>query len=295
MHEAEDRTIMLKRAWRGAAGLIGGLGMAGAASATPVPGGIDFQTPATDVARNVQAFHNDVLIIITAITAFVTLLLIWVMIRYNKRANPKAKQFSHNTLVEVLWTTVPVLILVFIAYRSFPLLYEQDVMPDVAEEEIVDIKIYGRQWFWSYIYGEGDNVVEFDSNMIPDAEIQPGQIIQLSVDNPMVAPAGRHVRLSISASDVIHAWAMPQFALKVDAVPGRLNQLWFKADQPGVYYGQCSELCGQRHAFMPIELRILPQAQYDAWLAAAAVSPAEARAYLDQVQPLAAAQVAAVR
>jgi cytochrome c oxidase subunit II len=295
MHEAEDRTIMLRRAWRGAAGLSAAIGCAGAAYATPTPGGINFQTPATDVARNVQSFHNDVLIIITAITVFVTLLLAWVMIRYNKRANPKAKQFSHNTLVEVLWTVLPVLILVFIAYRSFPLLYEQDVMPNVAEEEIVDIKIYGRQWFWSYIYGEGDNVVEFDSNMIPDAEIGPGQIIQLSVDNPMVAPAGRYVRLSISASDVIHSWAMPQFALKVDAVPGRLNQLWFKADQPGVYYGQCSELCGQRHAFMPIELRILPQAQYDAWLAAAAVSTAEARAYLDQVQPLAAAQVAAVR
>lgn len=295
MHQAEDRTIMLRRAWRGVAGLIVALCAAGAASATPTAGGINFQAPATDVARNVQSFHNDVLIIITAITVFVTLLLIWVMVRYNKRANPKAKQFSHNTLVEILWTTLPVLILVFIAYRSFPLLYEQDVMPDVAEEEIVDIKIYGRQWFWSYIYGEGDNLVEFDSNMIPDAEIQPGQIIQLSVDNPMVAPAGRYVRLSISASDVIHSWAMPQFALKVDAVPGRLNQLWFKADEAGVYYGQCSELCGQRHAFMPIELRILPQAQYDAWLAAAAVSTADARAYLDQVQPLAAAQVAAVR
>lgn len=295
MHEAEERTIMLRGAWRGVAGLTAAMCAAGAAFATPVPGGINFQPPATDVARNVQSFHNDVLIIITAITIFVTLLLFWVVLRYNKRANPKAKQFSHNTLVEILWTTIPVLILVFIAYRSFPLLYEQDVMPDVAEEEIVDIKIYGRQWFWSYIYGEGDNVVEFDSNMVPENEIQPGQIIQLSVDNPMVAPAGRYVRLSISASDVIHSWAMPQFALKVDAVPGRLNQLWFKADEAGVYYGQCSELCGQRHAYMPIELRILPQAQYDAWLAAAAVSPADARAYLDQVQPLAAAQVAAVR
>lgn len=285
---------MFKGAWRGLAAAAAAVGGAGAAWATPVSGGINFQTPVTDVARDVMDFHNSVLVIITVITIFVTGLLLWVMVRYNKRANPNPRQFSHNTLIEILWTVVPVLILVFIAFRSFPLLYEQDVMPNVAEEEIVDIKVYGRQWFWSYMYGEGDDVVEFDSNMVPDDALKPGQIMKLSVDNPMVAPAGRYVRLSISASDVIHAWAMPQFALKVDAVPGRLNQLWFKVDEPGVFYGQCSELCGLRHAYMPIELRILPQEQYDAWLAAMATSAAEARAYLDQVQPLT-AQVASAR
>ncbi len=270
------------------------LAAAGAAHATPQEGGIDFQTPMTEVAHNVHSFHNFVLIIITAITVFVTGLLIWVVFRYNRKANPKPKTFSHNTAIEVLWTVLPVLILVAIAFRSFPLLYEQDVFPDVPEAEVVDVKIYGRQWFWSYMYGEGDDMVEYDSNMIPDDMIDPnkGQIQKLSVDNPMVAPAGKYVRLTISASDVIHAWAMPQFALKVDAVPGRVNQLWFKADAPGVYYGQCSELCGTRHAYMPIELRVLPQDQYDAWLAAAANSAADARAYLDQVQPLGPAQVA---
>jgi cytochrome c oxidase subunit 2 len=288
---------MRRGAWKhwalGCASLIA----TGTAAAAPTPGGIDFQTPATETARRVHEFHNEVLIIITAITVFVTLLLLWVVIRYNKRVNPTPKKFSHNTLVEILWTVVPVIILVFIAYRSFPLLYEQDVMPKVDEKEVVDIKIYGRQWFWSYIYGEGDTAVEYDSNMIPDANIDPakGQLTRLSTDNPMVAPANRYVRLSISASDVIHAWAMPQFALKVDAVPGRLNQLWFKADVPGVYYGQCSELCGQSHSAMPIELRILPPDQYNEWLRRAATSLSDARAYLDQVQPPAPAQVAAAQ
>lgn len=269
----------------------------GTAAATPTPGGIDFQTPVTETAKRVHQFHNEVLIIIAVITIFVTALLIWVMIRYNKRANPTPRKFSHNTLVEILWTVVPVLILVFIAYRSFPLLYEQDVMPDVPEEQVVDVKVYGRQWFWSYIYGEGDNTVEYDSNMIPDANIDAskGQITRLSTDVPMVAPAGKYVRLSITASDVIHAWAMPQFFIKVDAVPGRLNQLWFKTDQPGVYYGQCSELCGAAHSAMPIELRVLPQDQYDEFLRRAATSTSEAKAYLDQVQPLGPTQVAAAK
>lgn len=282
-------------AWKHWALGLASLIATGSASATPTPGGIDFQTPVTDTAKAVHAFHVEVLIIITIITVIVTALLLWVIIRYNKRANPTPRKFSHNTLVEILWTVVPVIILVFIAYKSFPLLYDQDVMPDVAEEEVVDIKVYGRQWFWSYIYGEGDNTVEYDSNMIPDANIDAGkgQITRLSTDVPMVAPAGRYVRLTITASDVIHAWAMPQFALKVDAVPGRINHLWFKVDQPGAYYGQCSELCGASHSAMPIELRILPQDQYDEFLRRAATSTSEARAYLEQVQPLGPTRVAA--
>jgi cytochrome c oxidase subunit 2 len=284
-------------AWRhwalGCASLIA----TGSAAAAPTPGGIDFQASATETAQRVHQFHNEVLIIITAITVFVMALLLWVIVRYNKRANPTPRKFSHNTTVEILWTVVPVIILVFIAYRSFPLLYEQDVMPDVPEAQVVDIKVYGRQWFWSYIYGEGDNAVEYDSNMIPDADIDAskGQITRLSTDVPMVAPAGKYVRLSVTASDVIHSWAMPQFMLKVDAVPGRLNQLWFKVDKPGPYYGQCSELCGASHSAMPIELRILPQDQYDEFLRRAATSTSEAKAYLDQVQPLGPTQVAAAQ
>ncbi len=284
---------MRERAWKlwalGCASLLA----AGSAAAQPTPGGVDFQRPATETARTVTDFHNEVLIIIVLITVFVTGLLLWVMIRYNKRANPTPRKFSHNTLVEIIWTVGPVLILVYIAFKSFPLLYEQDVMPPVAEEEIVDIKVYGHQWYWRYLYGEGENVTEIESRLVPTESLKPGQIELLSVDNPMVAPANRYVRLSVTAQDVIHAWAMPPFALKVDAVPGRLNMLWFKADEPGIHFGQCSELCGTNHAYMPIELRILPQEQYDEWLRRVATSPSEARAYLDQVQPATAAQVAA--
>jgi cytochrome c oxidase subunit II len=282
-------TIMRRGAWKHwALGCCASLIATGSAWAAPTSGALSFQPPATDTAKEVQSFHNEILIIITVIMVFVTLLLAWVCIRYNKRANPVPKKFSHNTVVEILWTVVPVLILVFIAYRSFPLLYEEDVMPNVPEDQIVDIKVYGKQWAWVYQYGTGENVKEYESDIIRAKDINPekGQIEQLSVNYPMVAPAGKYVRLSISAYDVIHAFAMPQFALKVDAVPGRLNQLWFKTDLPGVYYGQCSELCGKGHGYMPIELRILPEAQYNEWLTHARKSDDEARAYLDSVQPL---------
>jgi len=296
---------MRSLAWKywalGAASLLAG----GSAWAAPHDGGLDFQSPATETAKRVHAFHTEVFIIITIITVFVTALLIWVVVRYNKRSNPVPKKFSHNTLIEILWTVVPVLILVWIAKGSFPLLYEQDVMPKEArEEEIVDIKVYGNMWFWDYTYNVGtDNEFNVESRMLkvgapdPSLELQPvrGDIAQLSVNNPMVAPVGRYVRLKISAKDVIHAWAMPQFALKVDAIPGRLTQLWFKVDEPGVFYGQCSELCGKDHSNMPIELRILPQAQYDEWQAQYRTSPAAARTYLDRVQPTKPAQVASAQ
>ncbi len=190
------------------------------------------------------------------------------------------------------------LILVFIAYRSFPLLYEEDVMPNVEDSQIVDIKIYGASGSGATSTDLATTRSSYDSNMLPADMIDPakGQIRQLSVDNPMVAPAGKYVRLTISSSDVIHAWAMPQFRLKVDAVPGRINQLWFKTDKPGVYYGQCSELCGARHAYMPIELRILPDDEYEIWKQKSTASLKDGRAYLDQVQPLGpAAQVASAK
>lgn len=285
---------------RSASWKFGALGVAsllagGSAWATPVDGGINFQHPVTQTARNIQAFHHEVLIIIAVITVFVTGLLIWVMLRYNKRANPVPKKFSHNTLIEILWTVVPVLILVWIAKGSFPLLYEQDVMPSEArEEEIVDIKVYGNMWFWDYTYNVGtDQEFNVESRMLkagaPDPSLElhaeRGDIAQLSVNNPMVAPIGKYIRLKISAKDVIHAWAMPQFMLKVDAMPGKLNQLWFKVDEPGVFYGQCSELCGKDHSNMPIELRMVTEAQYAEWQRIFKESPEQARAYLDQVRP----------
>lgn len=287
-----------KFATLGVASLIAG----GNAWATPVEGGIDFQPAVTDTAHKIHAFHNELLVIITVITLFVTALLLWVIVRYNKRANPTPRKFSHNTLVEILWTVVPVLILVWIAKGSFPLLYEQDVEfggSKVPESQIVDIKVYGNMWYWDYTYnGNTDNEFVVESRILKagdaDRPLKPerGDIPQLSVDYPMVAPAGRYVRLKISAKDVIHAWAMPQFMLKVDAVPGRLNSLWFKVDEPGVYYGQCSELCGKDHSNMPIELRILPEAQYNEWLVQAKTSADAGRAYLDSVQVLKPTQVA---
>jgi cytochrome c oxidase subunit 2 len=289
---------MRRGAWKHCLLGLASLAAAAPAMAVPVDGGIDFQRPVTELAKEVHEFHIEILVIITVITAFVTALLLWVIVRYNKKANPTPRKFSHNTLVEILWTVIPVIILVVIAYRSFPLLYKMDVFPTevtladgtkrpISQDEIVDIKIYGHQWRWGYIYGSGDTAVEFDSNMIPDADIDPakGQITRLSVDNPMVAPVGKFVRLSITASDVIHAWAMPQFAIKVDAVPGRLNQLWFNAQETGIYYGQCSELCGQSHSAMPIELRVVTQQHYEEWLRRAATSMTDAKAYLDQVAP----------
>lgn len=265
--------------------------LASAYAAVPVEGGLGFQPPATELAQEVHDFHNLLLWIIGFITLFVTVLLIWVMVRYNRRANPVPKTFSHNTPIEIAWTVIPVLILAVIAFKSFPLLFKQEEIPNVAESEIVDVKTYGRQWYWSYIYGSGDDEIYFDSNMIQDADLQPGQVAKLSVNNPMVVPAGKYIRLSVTASDVIHAWTIPAFAVKVDAIPGRLNQIWFKVDEPGVFYGQCSELCGINHAFMPIEVRVLPQEQYETWLERVSESTAAGNEYLQTVQPLA-AQVA---
>lgn len=296
---------MRSRAWKYWSLSVASLVAGGSAWATPIQGGIDFQPSVTETAKKVHAFHNELLIIITVITLFVTALLMWVMIRYNKRSNPTPKKFSHNTLVEIVWTVVPVLILVWIAKGSFPLLYEQDVEfggAKVPEAQVVDIKAHGNMWYWDYMYGAGtDNEFTVESRMLKagdaDRPLKPerGDIAQLSVDYPMVAPAGRYVRLKIAARDVIHAWAMPQFMLKVDAVPGRLNSLWFKVDEPGVYYGQCSELCGKDHSNMPIELRILPEAQYNEWLVQAKTSPDAGRAYLDSVQVLKPTQVAAAQ
>lgn len=268
------------------AGLAGVAGFAGAAWAVPVPEGINFQPAATVPAEHVHQFHVLLLYIITAIVVFVAALLLWVVVRYNSKANPVPKKFSHNTILEVAWTVVPVLILVFISYRSFPLLYEQDVFPKQANaENTLDVKVVGHQWYWSYYYGSSEDSPGFDSNMVTPDIMKKNQVPRLSVDNPLVVPVGKYVRISLTASDVLHAWAVPQFALKTDAVPGRINQMWFKLDQPGIYYGQCSELCGQSHSGMPIEVRSLPQAQYDEWFGLMKASKQKAREYLFRVQP----------
>ena len=339
-----------------------------AAHAQLTPGGYTLQPANSAVAEDVHFFHNVVLMpIITFICLFVLALLIWVMIRYNRGSNPTPRKFSHNTLVEVIWTGVPILILLVIALPSFELLYKQDVTPDgkqivsaadgrstdfvfandfperrmvanrrhlevlvasetetrrlkynadysvegfgepaltvtlndapaagerviirggratqnasdcgfvgryldLCEKEIVlaptmTLKVNGYQWNWQYSYPDFGNF-DFFSNMLAEDQTTP-ELYRLEVDNRVVVPVGETIRVIVTANDVIHAWAMPAFALKIDAVPGRINETWFKADREGVYYGQCSEICGVKHAFMPIAVEVVSRPAFEAWI-----------------------------
>jgi cytochrome c oxidase subunit II len=242
------------------AGLCSAL-VSGRAAAAPQPWEIDFQPAASPVMQDIEDFHRFVLYIIIAICALVFGLLIWIVIRYNHRSNPVPGKVTHNTLLEVAWTIVPVIILVVIAIPSFKLLYyEADVPPSD-----VTIKAIGHQWYWSYQY-PGANF-QFDSVGLSDANaVKKGEPRLLGVDNIVVVPVNRVVKVLTTGADVIHSWAVPAFGVKMDAVPGRLNVTWFKALYEGTYYGECSELCGARHAYMPIEVKVVSQADYDAWV-----------------------------
>ncbi|MEO0880935.1 MAG: cytochrome c oxidase subunit II transmembrane domain-containing protein [Pseudomonadota bacterium] len=346
-------------------GAVGAAGAAVAAEGHAQDGGITLLPAGSALAAEVHSFHNWVLMpVMVGISLFVLALLLYVMVRYNQKANPVARRFSHNTLVEIVWTGVPILILLFIALFSFDLLYKEDVMPDgrqvvvqadggattvvfpndftakrkvtrpkhldvivenangaeklayrtgftvegLGEEEVVvtlnetppagsnvivrggrsrvgptkvlglfgedrteiataptvTIKVSGYQWGWSYSYPDfGD--FEITSNMLPENETTP-ELYRLAVDNPVYIPAGETIRITTTARDVIHSWALPNFAIKVDAVPGRINETWFKADVENTYYGQCSEICGIKHAFMPIEVRAVSREEFMAWV-----------------------------
>ncbi|ALA18169.1 cytochrome c oxidase subunit II [Chelatococcus sp. CO-6] len=237
-----------------------------AGTGQPSPWQMTFQTPVTEVARYIDWFHNGLLWLIGAVVLFVLALLIYVMVRFNEKANPTPSKTTHNTLIEVAWTVVPVLILIVIAVPSFRLLKLQLVPPQAD----VVIKATGHAWYWSYEYpGNEGEAFSFDANMVPDDQLQPGQPRLLATDNEVVVPVNKVVLVQVTAADVIHAFAMPSFGIKVDAVPGRLNETWFRAEREGMYYGQCSELCGQNHAFMPIAIRVVSEEQYAAWLAEA--------------------------
>tara|TARA_B110000438_G_C15745470_1_gene620515 strand:- start:386 stop:1258 length:873 start_codon:yes stop_codon:yes gene_type:complete len=224
---------------------------------------LSFQDAATPNMIDITWFHNSFLFpIILAITIFVTLLLIYVMIKFSSKNNPKPSRTSHNSLIEVLWTVIPVVILVIIAIPSFRILYTQQEIPVNAD---LTIKATGHQWYWEYEYPDS-NSMSFDSLPLEEEELTEGKIRLLSVDNPIVVPAGKVVRVQVTAADVIHNWAVPSFGVKMDAIPGRLNETWFKVDKPGIYYGMCSELCGVRHSFMPIEVHVVEQNDYDNWL-----------------------------
>ncbi len=222
--------------------------------------GIDLQNPVTEVAKDVYSMHAFVTIIMAIITLFVLGLIIWVCYKYSASKNKNPSKTVHNTLIEILWTAIPVLILVVIAVPSFKLLYKQDVIP----EPDLTIKAIGYQWYWGYEYP--DQNIYFESLMIEDKDLKPGQPRLLATDTEVVVPINKIVKVLITSNDVLHAWAIPAFGVKRDAVPGRINETWFKAEKEGVYYGQCSELCGIKHAFMPITVRVVSEEKYLEWI-----------------------------
>jgi cytochrome c oxidase subunit 2 len=232
-----------------------------AADGIATPWQMGFQSAASPVMADIVSFHNLLLWIIFAITAFVTGLMIYVMVRFRASANPTPTATTHNTLVEVLWTAVPILILVIIAIPSFKLLYYGDRAPDAE----MTFKAIGHQWYWSYEYPDHGNFT-FDATMLEDDELKKGQPRLLETDETIVLPVDTTIRLLVTADDVLHSWAMPAFGVKLDGVPGRNNETWFRATRTGIFYGQCSELCGVRHGFMPIKVKIVSKEDFATWV-----------------------------
>jgi cytochrome c oxidase subunit II len=248
--------------------LADGLAQVGA----PAAGAMGFQPASSPTAVQAQGLDHMILIIISVITAFVCLLLLIVIFRFNAKSNPVPAKFTHNSPLEIAWTLIPIVILVFIGSFSLPALFFQEEMP-VAD---LNIKVTGNQWYWSYEYPDATDPaasVTFDSvklekDQLEAAGYKPSDYL-LAVDNPLIIPVGKTVLVQITASDVSHAWAVPAFAVMHTATPGRLGQLWFKAEKEGIYFGQCTTLCGQGHAYMPIEVKVVSQEVYDAWFAKA--------------------------
>jgi cytochrome c oxidase subunit 2 len=255
----------------------------------PTPGGYTFQPPATGIMREIEDFHNFLFWLILAISAFELALLLWVIVRYNRRANPTPRKFTHNMLVEVIWTIVPVLILVAIAWKSFPLIYEEERIPGNAE---LTLKATGNSWRWDFEYP--DQGVRLTANLLPEEEVQawnrehPDQqrIYLLATDAPLYVPVDTTVRVLVTSNDVIHSFAVPALGIKEDAIQGRVNDTWFRIDSrlapPGsVFFGQCSELCGINHAYMPVEVHAVTRAEFDQWVAANGGTVASAAAPAD--------------
>ena len=244
------------------AGLAGALGAAGAALAQqPTDWEVDFQTALSPSMERIVDFNLMVTIIIVIITAFVFGLMAWIVIRYNKKRNPVPSKTTHNTMLEVIWTVVPVIILLVIAVPSFRLLY----FTDKVEDADMTLKAIGHQWYWSYEYPDHGDFT-FDAIMLEEDELEEGQPRLLATDEAVVLPVGAKIRLLTTADDVIHSWAIPAFGVKMDSVPGRVNETWFQINREGTYYGQCSELCGTLHGFMPIMIEAVSQEEFDAWV-----------------------------
>jgi len=227
----------------------------------PRPWQIGFQEAATPVMEKITRFHDILLVVIYSIGIFVFLLLVYTCVKFSAKNNPVPSKTSHNTLIEIIWTAVPVVILVLLSIPSMRTLY----FAQKADDADMTIKVIGNQWYWSYQYPDQGNIA-FDSYIIKDADLKPGQMRLLEVDNHLVVPVDTKIRVQLTAVDVIHSWAIPAFGVKTDSVPGRLNETWFKATKIGTYYGQCSELCGVGHGFMPIAVDVVSKGDFDKWV-----------------------------
>ena len=232
-----------------------------ASAQQPEPWQMNFQDAHSSLMEQMTTFHNFLLYLIFAIAIFVLGLLFFTVIRFSEKRNPTPSKTTHNTLIEVMWSVIPIFLLVVIGLFSLPLLFASD---DTVDADLT-VKVIGRQWYWSYEYPDHGDFT-FDAFMIPDDEIKPDQVRLLSTDENFVLPIGKKIRVLVTSSDVLHAFAMPALGMKVDAVPGRTNEIWFDIDEVGMYYGQCSELCGSGHAFMPIAIQAVTQAEFDAWV-----------------------------
>ena len=246
----------------GGIALIEGLTSGGSAlAAQPEPWQVGLQQAGSPLMERIVSFHNLMLVIITAICVVVLALLLYAARTFRASRQKTPSKRTHNTLLEVVWTAVPVLILVIIAIPSFRLLYYSDVIPPTD----MTVKAIGRQWYWSYEYPDHDNFT-FDAFMLPEDELEPGMLRLLETDQRVVVPTNTNIKIQVTSSDVLHSWAMPSMGVKTDAVPGRLNETWINVKEPGVYYGQCSEICGVMHGFMPITIEALPPEEFAVWV-----------------------------
>lgn len=236
-----------------------------------------YQPAESDTMKQVEPLHDAVLVIITVIVVIVMVLMLIVMVRYNKRANPKPQTFTHNKMVEIIWTVIPILILVGIAIPSLRIHYKYYNNESIIQNPDVTVKVLGHQWYWSYEYP--DLGIAYDSNITADKDLPPGAPRLLEVDNALVVPVNKVVRVQMTSADVIHAWVVPSFGIKKGAVPGRLNETWFKAEKEGIYYGQCSVLCGKLHGFMPIKVIVVSQEKFDTWVKGAKLKYAANESY----------------
>ena len=236
------------------------VGQAEEITGRPFPWQLGLQAAASPVKHRVDQFHDMLLVIITAITVFVTLLLAYVVIRYRAKANPVPSKTSHNTLIEVIWTAIPVLILVVIAVPSMSLLYYMEKVPQAD----MTIKVTGKQWYWEYLYPDQKDIA-LTAVMVEDKDLKEGQPRLLATDQNLVLPIDTNIRIQTTAADVIHSWAVPALGVKKDAVPGRLNETWLRIEKEGMYYGQCSEICGERHGYMPIAIEAVSKEKFQQW------------------------------